>query len=148
MSCSVHQTATVYPGIVFGACFVLNFFIWGKHSSGAVSVHICLFSPSSYFAVCFFLCVVFLCCLMALVLAFISLCVYVVFLICHYFYPFFIIYKKNNLVLKCQTKTVKGTSAASPNFINHFFYESNTLGIYFWIMFRYFTFVYCAYFVL
>ncbi|PVD23032.1 hypothetical protein C0Q70_16294 [Pomacea canaliculata] len=30
------QTATVYPGIMFGVCFLLNFFIWGKHSSGAV----------------------------------------------------------------------------------------------------------------
>lgn len=29
-------TATLYPGIVFGLCFVLNCFIWGKHSSGAV----------------------------------------------------------------------------------------------------------------
>ncbi|XP_034942425.1 transmembrane 9 superfamily member 4 [Chelonus insularis] len=29
-------TATFYPGIVFGTCFFLNFFIWGKHSSGAV----------------------------------------------------------------------------------------------------------------
>lgn len=31
------QTATLYPGIVFGTCFFLNFFIWGQHSSGAVS---------------------------------------------------------------------------------------------------------------
>lgn len=30
------MTATLYPGIVFGTCFFLNFFIWGKHSSGAV----------------------------------------------------------------------------------------------------------------
>ncbi|GFR87125.1 transmembrane 9 superfamily member [Elysia marginata] len=30
------QTATVYPGIMFGVCLLLNFFIWGKHSSGAV----------------------------------------------------------------------------------------------------------------
>ncbi|KAG8222964.1 hypothetical protein J437_LFUL000259 [Ladona fulva] len=29
-------TATLYPAIVFGTCFFLNFFIWGKHSSGAV----------------------------------------------------------------------------------------------------------------
>ncbi|CAK9815007.1 Transmembrane 9 superfamily member 4 [Anthophora plagiata] len=29
-------TATLYPGIVFSTCFFLNFFIWGKHSSGAV----------------------------------------------------------------------------------------------------------------
>ncbi|KAL2763845.1 transmembrane 9 superfamily member 4 isoform 1 precursor [Daubentonia madagascariensis] len=28
-------TATLYPGVVFGICFVLNCFIWGKHSSGA-----------------------------------------------------------------------------------------------------------------
>lgn len=29
-------TATLYPGIVFVTCFFLNFFIWGKASSGAV----------------------------------------------------------------------------------------------------------------
>ncbi|CAM1303789.1 TM9SF4 (predicted), partial [Pycnogonum litorale] len=29
-------TATFFPGIVFGTGFFLNFFIWGKHSSGAV----------------------------------------------------------------------------------------------------------------
>uniref|UniRef100_T1IW28 Transmembrane 9 superfamily member n=1 Tax=Strigamia maritima TaxID=126957 RepID=T1IW28_STRMM len=29
-------TATLYPSIVFGTGFFLNFFIWGKHSSGAV----------------------------------------------------------------------------------------------------------------
>lgn len=29
-------TATFYPSIVFGSCFFLNFFIWDKHSSGAV----------------------------------------------------------------------------------------------------------------
>ncbi|CAM2699090.1 unnamed protein product [Rotaria socialis] len=29
-------TATLYPGIVFGIGFFLNFFIWGKRSSGAV----------------------------------------------------------------------------------------------------------------
>uniref|UniRef100_V9IL94 Transmembrane 9 superfamily member n=1 Tax=Apis cerana TaxID=7461 RepID=V9IL94_APICE len=29
-------TATLFPGIVFTTCFFLNFFIWGKHSSGAV----------------------------------------------------------------------------------------------------------------
>ncbi|KAL3196170.1 hypothetical protein MRX96_015576 [Rhipicephalus microplus] len=29
-------TSILYPGIVFGTCFFLNFFIWGKHSSGAV----------------------------------------------------------------------------------------------------------------
>ncbi|XP_022254354.1 transmembrane 9 superfamily member 4-like isoform X3 [Limulus polyphemus] len=33
---SAFLTATLYPGIVFGTCFFLNFFIWGKHSSGAV----------------------------------------------------------------------------------------------------------------
>ena len=30
------QTATLYPGVVSAVCFVLNFFIWGQHSSGAV----------------------------------------------------------------------------------------------------------------
>ncbi|KAI8787506.1 transmembrane 9 superfamily member 4 [Biomphalaria glabrata] len=30
------QTATVYPAIMFGVSLLLNFFIWGKHSSGAV----------------------------------------------------------------------------------------------------------------
>ncbi|KAH0619321.1 hypothetical protein JD844_019316 [Phrynosoma platyrhinos] len=29
-------TATLYPGVVFGICFILNCFIWGKHSTGAV----------------------------------------------------------------------------------------------------------------
>ncbi|KAI0240055.1 Transmembrane 9 superfamily member 4 [Lamellibrachia satsuma] len=29
------QTAMFYPAVMFGVCFVLNFFIWGKHSSGA-----------------------------------------------------------------------------------------------------------------
>ncbi|KAG1660058.1 Transmembrane 9 superfamily member 4 [Nymphon striatum] len=29
-------TATFFPGVVFGTGFFLNFFIWGKHSSGAV----------------------------------------------------------------------------------------------------------------
>ncbi|RZF41057.1 hypothetical protein LSTR_LSTR002689 [Laodelphax striatellus] len=29
-------TATFYPALVFGICFFLNFFIWGKSSSGAV----------------------------------------------------------------------------------------------------------------
>ncbi|XP_043079954.1 transmembrane 9 superfamily member 4 isoform X2 [Puntigrus tetrazona] len=28
-------TATLYPAVVFGICFVLNCFIWGEHSSGA-----------------------------------------------------------------------------------------------------------------
>ena len=26
----------LYPGVIFSTCFFLNFFIWGKHSSGAV----------------------------------------------------------------------------------------------------------------
>ena len=29
-------TATLYPGIVFGIGFFVNFFIWSKHSSGAI----------------------------------------------------------------------------------------------------------------
>lgn len=29
-------TATLYPGVVSAVCLVLNFFIWGQHSSGAV----------------------------------------------------------------------------------------------------------------
>jgi len=29
-------TSTLYPGIVFGIGFFINFFIWGKHSSGAI----------------------------------------------------------------------------------------------------------------
>lgn len=33
---SAIQTATLYPGILFGTTFILNFFIWGKHSSGAL----------------------------------------------------------------------------------------------------------------
>ncbi|PIO23161.1 hypothetical protein AB205_0040540 [Aquarana catesbeiana] len=35
---SLDKTATLYPGVVFSICFVLNCFIWGKHSSGAVSM--------------------------------------------------------------------------------------------------------------
>ena len=30
------QTAALYPGVVSAVCFILNFFIWGQHSSGAV----------------------------------------------------------------------------------------------------------------
>ncbi|XP_055838342.1 transmembrane 9 superfamily member 4 isoform X1 [Episyrphus balteatus] len=33
---SAFLTATLYPGIVFGTGFILNFFIWDKQSSGAV----------------------------------------------------------------------------------------------------------------
>ncbi|KXJ70770.1 hypothetical protein RP20_CCG022554 [Aedes albopictus] len=29
-------TATLFPGLVFGTCFILNFFIWDRNSSGAV----------------------------------------------------------------------------------------------------------------
>eukprot|EP00002_Diphylleia_rotans_P009050 TRINITY_DN1906_c0_g1_i5.p1 TRINITY_DN1906_c0_g1~~TRINITY_DN1906_c0_g1_i5.p1 ORF type:complete len:287 (+),score=53.98 TRINITY_DN1906_c0_g1_i5:366-1226(+) len=32
----VVMTATFYPGIVFGIFFILNFFIWGEKSSGAI----------------------------------------------------------------------------------------------------------------
>ena len=31
------MTAMLYPSVVFGMGFFLNFFIWGEHSSGAVS---------------------------------------------------------------------------------------------------------------
>lgn len=30
------MTSTLYPSVVLGICFILNFFIWGKRSSGAV----------------------------------------------------------------------------------------------------------------
>ena len=30
------QSALLYPGVIFGLSFFLNFFIWGKKSSGAV----------------------------------------------------------------------------------------------------------------
>jgi len=30
------KTATLYPSVVCGVCLILNFFIWGKRSSGAV----------------------------------------------------------------------------------------------------------------
>lgn len=33
---SAFMTAIFYPFVVFGVCFLLNFFIWGKKSSGAV----------------------------------------------------------------------------------------------------------------
>jgi hypothetical protein len=29
-------TATLYPGLVFAVGIFINFFIWGKHSSGAI----------------------------------------------------------------------------------------------------------------
>ena len=29
-------TGLLYPGVTFGTCFILNFFIWGQKSSGAV----------------------------------------------------------------------------------------------------------------
>ena len=32
------MTSALYPGVVFGTGFFLNLFIWGEHSSGAVSV--------------------------------------------------------------------------------------------------------------
>jgi hypothetical protein len=32
-------TGTLYPGVVATLAFILNFFIWGKHSSGAVGYH-------------------------------------------------------------------------------------------------------------
>ena len=37
------QTATVYPAVIFGITFVLNFFVWGKRSSGAVSYYFIFF---------------------------------------------------------------------------------------------------------
>ena len=40
------QTASLYPGFVSAICFFLNFFIWGKHSSGAVSIE---YNYSSHF---------------------------------------------------------------------------------------------------
>lgn len=33
---SAFLTATLYPAVVFGTCFVLNLFIWDRQSSGAV----------------------------------------------------------------------------------------------------------------
>eukprot|EP01047_Picozoa_sp_COSAG01_P035237 COSAG01_NODE_2690_length_7247_cov_30.101567_7_plen_89_part_00 len=30
------QTAFLFPGVVFGVFFILNFFVWGEGSSGAV----------------------------------------------------------------------------------------------------------------
>ncbi|EDV23217.1 uncharacterized protein TRIADDRAFT_27647 [Trichoplax adhaerens] len=33
---SAFLTATLYPGIIFGTCFILNFFLWGQQSTGAV----------------------------------------------------------------------------------------------------------------
>ncbi|XP_074635255.1 transmembrane 9 superfamily member 4-like isoform X1 [Acropora palmata] len=33
---SAFLTATLYPGVISIDCFILNFFIWGQHSSGAV----------------------------------------------------------------------------------------------------------------
>ena len=37
LTCNLYlQMAMFYPSIIFGVCFILNFFVWGKHSSGAV----------------------------------------------------------------------------------------------------------------
>ena len=33
-------TSTLYPGIIFSLGVFVNFFIWGKHSSGAMYVNL------------------------------------------------------------------------------------------------------------
>ena len=43
------QTATLYPGVCFGISFFLNFFIWGKHSSGAVRTFFHVFVYFMYY---------------------------------------------------------------------------------------------------
>ena len=37
MFCAFMQTAVLYPSVMIGTCFILNFFILAKGSSGAVS---------------------------------------------------------------------------------------------------------------
>ena len=36
----------LYPAVMFGTCFILNFFILGKHSSGAVSNQAIMYKTS------------------------------------------------------------------------------------------------------
>jgi len=46
------QTAMLYPSVMFGTCFFLNFFILGKHSSGAVSATLyCLYCISATYCI-------------------------------------------------------------------------------------------------
>jgi len=44
-------TATLYPGMLAGTCFFLNFFIWGKASSGAVPFSAMLKLLSMWFCI-------------------------------------------------------------------------------------------------
>ena len=61
-----------------------------------------------------------ICCRMALVLAFISLCIYVVFLICDCFCPFFFLIF---LIWYWHARPTQSMVPASPNFICHFLQE-------------------------
>ena len=47
----------MHPGIVFATFFVLNFFIWGKHSSGAVSDIYVIYMYVSVYIVSLSLCI-------------------------------------------------------------------------------------------
>lgn len=44
-------TATLYPGIVLGVGFFINFFVWGKHSSGAIPFTTMLSVGSMWFCI-------------------------------------------------------------------------------------------------
>jgi len=44
-------TATLYPGVVVGLGFFINFFIWGKHSSGAIPFTTMLSVGSMWFCI-------------------------------------------------------------------------------------------------
>ena len=57
LSMLVFQTATLYPGVVSAVCFVLNFFIWGQHSSGAVISLLSLISTNLLTCCCFVSCI-------------------------------------------------------------------------------------------
>ena len=45
------MTATLYPGIVLGVGVFINFFIWGKHSSGAIPFTTMLSVGSMWFCI-------------------------------------------------------------------------------------------------
>ena len=47
------STATLYPGVIFGLGFFVNFFIWGKHSSGAIPFTSMLSMGAMWFGISF-----------------------------------------------------------------------------------------------
>jgi len=47
------STATLYPGVIFGLGFFVNFFIWGEHSSGAIPFTSMLAMGAMWFGISF-----------------------------------------------------------------------------------------------